>query len=426
MEKIKVAIFPAGSEIGLEIHNALKYEKYIEVIGLTSAKDHSEVMYEKLEQIPYFDREDFIEQLNQKIKSLGISYIYPAYDDILLFLTENQEKIDAKIISSDLETIRTTRSKMKTYEYLSGFDFVPEVFSEKKKMQYPIFAKPDIGQGSQGVYKIENEKELDRIIYNEKKMVFMEYLPGAEYTIDCFTDKKGNLLSLIPRTRDRIKTGIAVRSRIISDDKEFRSIGEILNKKFMFNGAWFFQVKKDKAGRLKLLEIAARIPGSMGLTRNMGINYPLLTIYNHMEQSVSIVKNSYEIFLERALFGRYQVSIEYNSVYVDLDDTLIIDGKVNLLLVQFLYQCKNLKKRVFLITRHGGDLVEYLARFSISSILFDEIYHLDLEEKKSNYIFEEKSIFIDDSFRERKDVADKCNIPVFGPENVECLLDWKM
>ena len=37
---INVLVFPCGSEIGLEVHNALKYDKHINLVGLSSVSSH--------------------------------------------------------------------------------------------------------------------------------------------------------------------------------------------------------------------------------------------------------------------------------------------------------------------------------------------------------------------------------------------------
>ena len=43
-------------------------------------------------------------------------------------------------------------------------------------------------------------------------MIIVEYLENEEYTVDCFTDRKGFLQVPLLRSRDRIRTGISVRS----------------------------------------------------------------------------------------------------------------------------------------------------------------------------------------------------------------------
>ena len=73
-----VLVFPAGSEIGLEINNALKYSKHFKVYGLTSTPNHSEYVFSNcITGVPYFDSPDFIEKLNEVIKEYEIDYIFP-------------------------------------------------------------------------------------------------------------------------------------------------------------------------------------------------------------------------------------------------------------------------------------------------------------------------------------------------------------
>ena len=173
------------------------------------------------------------------------------------------------------------------------------------------------------------------------------------------------------------------------------------------------------------MEIAPRIAGTMGLTRNLGINYPLLTIYNYMEIPIEIVENRFKIEIDRALFNRYSTDIYYEHVYVDLDDTLILKGKVNTFLIMFLYQCINNNKKIFLITRHGKNIEKTLKKHKISIDIFEDIIHLRNDENKSDVIKNYASIFIDDSFSERKKVSEERKIPVFDLDSIECLIDWR-
>jgi hypothetical protein len=55
--------------------------------------------------------------------------------------------------------------------------------------------------------------------------------------------------------------------------------------------------------------------------------------------------------------------------------------------------------------------------------LFDRVIHLKYGDEKSDYILQHNSIFIDDSYGERKKVHDRCGIPVFDVSMIECLLE---
>lgn len=426
--KKKVMIFPSGSEIGLEINNALKYSTHFEVYGLTSVPNHSEFVYTNcITGIPYYNAPDFIEKLNKIIDEYGIDYIYPAYDDVQLYLVENSSLIHAVIVSADLFTTDICRSKTKTYDYFSSEDFIPSVYSSPEEIKiFPVFLKPDIGQGSQGAVAVNNPEELSFALSEDPCRIICEYLSGEEYTIDCFTGLGGNISCMKIRNRKRIRTGISVSSEILPLDDDVIRIGNIINSKLKFKGAWFFQLKKNSEGKYKLLEAAARIAGTMGITRNSGTNYPLMTLFNFEGIDVKAIENNFNIVVDRAFISRYKTDIQYDIIYLDFDDTLCLKGKVNTFLIMFLYQAKNKGKSIILLSRHSKDIYNSLKECRISEALFDDIIIIKDDRKKSSYIKEEKAIFIDDSFAERRDVNAVCRIPVFDCSEVECLTDWRI
>ena len=426
--KSNIAIFPAGTEIGLEINRALRYSTYLNVYGFSSLEDHAKYIYENyIGKIPFYNEEKFLTVFNEKLKENEIKFIYPAHDDVQLFLTRNAEKLAATVLTSPLETVEICRSKSQTYNYFENDFFIPKTYkTDSLKLSFPIFAKPDVGQGAKGVKKILDENELENYTeYNAGNMILCEYLPGEEYTIDCFTDNRGNILALKQRERKRIKTGIAVNSKIIETDEVILEIANIINSKLKFKGAWFFQVKKDVNGQYKLLEIAPRVSGTMGLSRNTGINYPLLTIFINLNIDVEIIENKFDLEVDRAFINRYSSNINYHYIYVDLDDTLIINNKVNAYLMMFLYQAVSHKKKILLITKHKHDVNKTLNNYLIPKSMFSKVIHITNEENKSDFIHHLDAIFIDDSFAERLAVAKIKKIPVFDCSEIESLVDWR-
>ena len=421
-----VLIFPAGTEIGLEINNALKFNKMIRVIGATSSEDHSRMVYkEVISGLPFVTDDDFIERINEVCEKNKIDFIYPAHDSVCLKLAQHLDELSAKVVTSPLETVEICRSKSKTYEHFAGEDFIPKTYEDKSEIDsYPVFVKPSVGQGSNGAVKVNNEKELDMRLYSGDDVVICEYLDGMEYTVDCFTDIHGELKVASLRNRKRMRSGISANSEILTPDARLLDIANRINAKLEFNGAWFFQLKRNNKGEYKLLEISPRIPGTMGLSRNRGVNFQILSIYNMLGYDVGILQHDYNIEVDRALISRYKIRQSYSTVYVDFDDTLIFEEKVNQWLMMFLYQCVNKHIKLILITRHDGDIYSRLANHKISADLFEEILHLDREADKSEFVKEKDAIFIDDSFRERKDVMDKCGINVFDVDEVEALIDW--
>ena len=421
-----ILVFPAGTEIAFEIHDALKNSKFVRLFGATSVPCHAEFVFQTcVTGLPFVDDPALIPALNRVIDAYGIDYVYPAHDSALLRFSEERDALHAKVVASARETVGICRSKTRTYRFLSGAPYLPAFYGSPDEIPgYPVFIKPAVGQGSQGARIIRDRSHLEEALSEGQEYTICEYLPGEELTVDCFTDRHGSLLVVSPRSRERIRAGIAVRSRNLPLTEELQSIAEDINRRLSFNGAWFFQVKKNAAGQFRLLEIAPRIAGTMGLTRNLGINMPLLTLYNFWGIDVSLIPNREDLLLDRAFISRFQTNLSYSSVYVDFDDTLIVRGKVNAFLMMFLYQAFNQGKRLCLLTRHSTDIFSDLEKACIPASLFSEIIRLDEAGAKTDYIAPD-SIFIDDSFSERKRVRDALGIPVFDLDMVESLIDWR-
>lgn len=424
---MNVLVFPCGSEIGLEVNNALKYDKHINLYGLSSVPCHGKFVFRNyIEGISFITSESFMDELNKIIDDNKIDVLIPAYDDVILFLSENREKLHCRLVTSNQKTCRIARSKYQTYEKLSKYDFVPKTYEldEITEKDLPLFAKPDVGQGSQGACKIKEMSDLDKVRNANEKYIISELLVGKEYSVDCFTNSERELIACSMRGRNRIKNGISVNTSVVDLPEEVRQIAENINKEICFDGVWFFQVKLDKNNRYKLLEIAPRVAGSMSLSRVRGFNYILNSVYQTMGYKVKGIPTLLDSAEEdRALSNVYRLGLDYDTVYVDLDDTIIVDGKVNPEVMAYLYQCQNKNIRIIVISRHRGDEISYLKQFHIDVSMFEEIIHLDDPKLKSDCIRYEKAIFIDDAFRERYDVSLRKNIPVFDLDCISALMD---
>ena len=198
-----------------------------------------------------------------------------------------------------------------------------------------------------------------------------------------------------------------------------------INQAIKFQGAWFFQVKQDANGELTLLEVASRFGGSSSLFRAQGINFALMSLFDAFGIPVAILRNNYNVVMDRALDNKYKIDLKYNEVFVDFDDCIYLEKQfVNDSLMAFLYRCINSGIKVTMLSRHDdvklGKLDDLLDKLRIRQV-FDRIIHLDPNQKKIDFIDNTNAIFIDDSFAERKAVADKFKIPVFSLDMIEVL-----
>lgn len=427
MDIINVAVFPCGSEVGLEINRAIRYSRHFKLIGLNSFADHGRMVFDNyIEGLPSFREPGFIDQLKKIIKEQEIKFLIPAMDEVAAFLKDHEEVLNCEVVCADKEIINLLTTKSQTYKRLRNVISVPAVYTtyDEIKNHLPVFSKPDVGYGSRGAALIETEEQLVERWEGQEKYIYCENLPGKEYTIDCFSDLHHKVLFTGPRIRKRIRMGISVNTIPVELDG-IEKIAQEISKTLELTGTWFFQMKEDKHGHLALLEVASRVSGSMALNRLRGVNFMLLELFQRLGYPVSIHPLTLpDMELERSFDCKLLTSMEFDVVYMDFDDCLLIDGKLNTQIVHFLYQQLNANKKIVLLTKHDGDLKAKLKKLRIDG-LFDELIHIDQSEEKYKYIKETKAIFVDDSHREREDVMEQLGVPSFAPDVVNSLIDYR-
>lgn len=417
-----VLVFPAGTEIALEIYEALRQCKEIRLFGAgLDEPSHGPFAFRDFHVVPSIYEANWLSELIALCRRLEIDYIFPAYDDVIVALARNQEHIPAVVLTASLETCLTTRSKRATYRALQHLLRVPKVFANSPlATDYPLIVKPDCGQGSQGVAIVHTDSELAGATAVVSDPLVCEYLPGEEYTVDCFSDRVQGVLFVGARIRRRIRSGIAVNTTPVPLDGA-ETLARRIHDALSLRGAWFFQVKRAFDGELALLEVAPRIAGSMSAHRVMGVNFPLLAIYEHERAPIRLLINRDDIELDRAFRNRFRHSINFSVLYVDLDDTLILRDQVNPDVVSLIVQSINNGIKVKLITRHSGNLTATLQRFRLMG-MFDDTIQIRAGDRKSAYIKEHDAILIDDSFAERWEVHSKLGIRTFDCSMIELLL----
>ncbi len=425
-KNINVLVYPSGGENGLDVHTALKDVVNIRVFGASSVDNHSKFVYKNfIENAPSILEKDFIPGFNQLIEAYKIDVIIPCHDSVVEFLAKNKDKISAIIAASNYDTTKICRYKRLTYKAIKNSKFCPTIYTSIEEADFPVFIKPNKGEGSRNTVLINSIEEYKKVESVKKiDYVLSEYLPGNEFTVDCFTDRYGNLRFVGSRSRSRVFGGISVRSETV-DNKRFLPIAEDINNAMTFRGLWYFQVKEDLQGNLKIMEVSARVAGTMNVYRQRGVNLPLLTVYDALDYDVAILDNGFSVIMDRSLQPKYFVDISYNQVYLDFDDTLLMHYGVNTLVMSFVYQCVQKQVQVHLITKHEKNLTESMRQYHIPKELFSSITHIKQEENKVGYITAKDAIFIDNAYLERKAVFDKLGIPVFDVDAVQCLVDWR-
>lgn len=267
-------IYPANGYAALQVYSCLKDNlRYYPIMGNHGHDYFEYVCDEYYSDLPLITEMSFVDQMNIFCKEHNIKYIIPTHDSVVVALKMYEEQIGVRVLSSDYETCVLCRYKSKTYERLADCDFVPRTFDFDGNYEFPMFAKDDQGQGGKGSKLVLSERDVQELKNCAIDYILCEYLPGDEITIDCFTNRHGELLYCKARSRETIMNGISKRAHFVQLTNEIRNIAERISERITFRGYWYFQCKKDVNGKYKLLEISTRFAGTFCLSK--GLDDPL-------------------------------------------------------------------------------------------------------------------------------------------------------
>ncbi len=302
---MKVLVTGSGCPGWYTVASSLR-EAYpdIEIIGCdASSISAGNVLTRKNLTVPSGNHSDYTDKISSIIKFYEIDAVIPLTDPELHPLSFLKE---TKVLCSSHLELVTSLSKDMLYKALP--DISPywteqtsltevEEFIDKYSDGESCYIKLHSGYGSRGTKKIVSDKTWLSGFADQKPEAFgssfplssiqnldpdidfmlLETLPGAEYSIDCVFNKESSLVFYGVREREFTRNGICHTAKFVVDqDNEFLEFINRVREEYSFRYNINIQARRDKKGRLKLLEINPRISGSIGSFVSAGYNLPAL------------------------------------------------------------------------------------------------------------------------------------------------------
>lgn len=238
-------------------------------------------MCEVNEVIPEADNHSFIDRLNEIVEKYGVNLLLPTSGFDIYPYSEFRDQLikrGAFPVVSDMDSLVTCKDKMLTYERLkSKFDLPFTTTDPTEINSFPVMAKPRYGKGSRDIMRLDNTDDIGYVTSKMKDLIFQEFLPGTEYTIDVLSDLDKKAILAVPRIRIQTKAGISTKGRILKNrriEEECKQIADFIGIK----GPCCIQMKEDANGIIKLVEINPRMGGGTIFTTLAGANFPMMLI----------------------------------------------------------------------------------------------------------------------------------------------------
>ena len=297
--KYEVVIVPgAAAPAGINTIKSLKMVKFNgKIIGTDSdSLAPGGFMADIFSTMPEAREESlFVDKLFELVKIHKVTVLMPSSGfDIYPYSKYRKElqELGANAVVSDIEVLEICRDKMRTYQELLPRFKVPFTTTEPDKIpSFPVIAKPRSGKGSRDVIMIEDESDLRYVTSKYHDMIFQQYLPGIEYTIDVLSDLNKEPLFAVPRIRLQTKGGISTKGKIVRNQKMEEDCMNIA-KSIGIRGPCCIQMKETHDSEPQLVEVNARLGGGTIFTTLAGANMPELILDLVEGQEISIPKIS--------------------------------------------------------------------------------------------------------------------------------------
>ncbi|VVB72565.1 ATP-grasp in the biosynthetic pathway with Ter operon [uncultured archaeon] len=277
----------------------------IRTVGTDIRKDAvGRYLCDSFYSIPRPNSEDYLSSLLSVCKKEHVAVLLPQNTAELSILARHKQEFEdlgTAVAVSDAGPINVANDKGKLLAVAEEIGLpVPRFFRADKmeallayarRLGWPekrVVVKPPVSNGMRGLRIIDESLDLKRSFYEEKPtsvllkmndlqnilgesfpaLLVTEFLPGEELTVDALSAGR---LTVVPRTRDRITSGITFDGTV-KEDRSVIDYSERLSRKVCLKYAFGFQFKLDGEGRACLLESNPRIQGTMVLATFAGAN----------------------------------------------------------------------------------------------------------------------------------------------------------
>jgi carbamoyl-phosphate synthase large subunit len=228
--------------------------------------------------------ERFIDDVLERCIEAKIDIVVPGIDPELLPFAKSRQDFEAHSIRLLLSNERALALCVDKWELVSACATVcavPRTAIVDDQFDHaawplPFIVKPRRGSGGRGMREIHELSAMTDVA-KDGSFVAQELLPGREFSVDVLCDQHSVPLAVVPRSRLKIDSGIAITGRTVRDERLVNAASAVARRiglSYVAN----IQFREGACGTPKLLDVNARFPGSMPLTIAAGVDMPNLAI----------------------------------------------------------------------------------------------------------------------------------------------------
>lgn len=256
---------------------------------------------------PLIYSDEYITSIIRFCKEHEVTALLSLFDIDLLVLAKHKNIFDANnihLILAPAQFVEICNDKWATYLLTKDLGLLsPKTYLHKSDVKtailngeitYPIIMKPRWGMASMGIYKVENDLELEVFTEKCKKEIFDSYLKyessftkeepiiyqeimiGEEYGLDVLNDLNGNYLATFAKQKVRMRSGETDLGRT-AESIPFENVAQAISSVSRHEGILSVDCFKNEKG-IFIIEMNCRISGHYPLAYLAGFNFPQLLV----------------------------------------------------------------------------------------------------------------------------------------------------
>jgi carbamoylphosphate synthase large subunit len=267
--KQKVIVTGVGGPAG-RAATAFFRQRGFHVIGTDI--QHVDTIVESFALVPRGDDNSFSRAVLELIVREKPVLMVPTVSEELGAVARIKREIQALgvlVFISEPDMVDCANDKLSTAKRLLEHGIpVPATFSTadavsmedvEKHLGYPLIAKPRIGRGGRGVVVYENT--ADALCEQRTDIVFQEFMPGEECDVNLFAYPAGHVREIAVLQKTAMKQGNignALKVQRVSS-RDIAELGIRVARSFKLEGPIDIDVRRDRDGLARVLEINARV-----------------------------------------------------------------------------------------------------------------------------------------------------------------------
>lgn len=219
--------------------------------------------------LPKVSERDYVDSLIREIRQRRVALVIPTIDTELPILAANRGRIEngtgARVMVSDESVIQHCGDKIAMHAFFVEHGFgTPRLYSsedlDEGAYSLPLFIKPRDGSASIGAHRVDSQEELEGYRQTVPNPLVQECVEGEEYTLDCFADLTGRVISVVPRVRLATRGGEVAKGRIVRHEALITDVKRLLGALRPI-GHVTVQCIVTPVGRIAYIEVNPRFGG---------------------------------------------------------------------------------------------------------------------------------------------------------------------